>query len=172
MLGPGIKNGILFLLIIMILHFLIKNIQLEKYSNMSQVEDQKACDAKVKDAVESANIPDTPVTKELLVSHEDKKKELYKYVMESSDMEKIAVPQANDDDFKNNYNLACDAKSIMNKPEDFTKVQLKPRSDEGPFLTIHEYKDESSLNGGVVFDGINGYDGLGSMYQSYSCLGK
>lgn len=164
MIGSGLKNGILFFLIILILHFLIKNILLER-SKDTFIEQEKS---------DIKNINSIKVDEKQYLHQEkscdQKKEELYKYVMEAGDLEKI-IPKSNDDSFQDQYNLVCDTKTIM-EPKDkeaSMKKPQKPSEQAGSFLTIHEYTDESPLNGGNVFDGIGGYDGFDDVYQSYSC---
>lgn len=163
MLGSGLKNGILFLLIILIMHFLIKNILLERKRD-SFVENVGGTTKEVIDKISATVLPQVSQEK----SCEEKKQELYKYVMEAGDLEKI-IPKADDKAFQDQYNLACDAQVSMETKDTQIRELKKTSGQPGSFLTIHEYKDESPLNGGNVFDGIGGYDGFDDVYQSYSC---
>ena len=167
MLGTGIKNGILFVLIILILHFLIKNMLLEKTVPIEFMRD------------ETSDIPEKKIVSEIAKNKnsktmEENKQDLYKYVMEDSEMEKFfepqLLPEANDK-FDNNYPVACDAKIIMDDEAVKTekKTLTKPEQINNNFLVIHDYKDESSLNGGKLYDGLNGYDEYDNMYEEYRC---
>lgn len=165
MLSTGIKNAILFVLIILILHFLIKNITLEK--EKSQLK------AKEPGHVLSQESPQQPLSV-AAKSPEEKKKELYKYVMDETDIEKFfepkIIPEPNDA-FDTSYDIACDGeKALHDESPSQKKVQKEVKNEaNSAFLTIHEYADENALNGGALFDGLNGYDGFGSMYEEYKC---
>ena len=99
---------------------------------------------------------------------EDKSKELYEYVMREE--EHFAEPQPNES-FETQLPVACDANLIMktNISKDLPKEEKKLASQKNNFLVIHEYEDESALNGGKVFDGLDGFDEYGDVYEEYKC---
>lgn len=154
MMSVGIKNAILLLLIIMILHFLIMNLLLEKTSSS-----KKNTEAFKEDAHET-----------FVKGDETNKKQddLMAYVSSNNDFEEYV--DANEANFEKNMPVVCDTKTLMKDDEPVMKVPKKDKrhSDtiNNNFLVIQEYEDESSLNGGKVFDGLCGYDEYGDTYQS------
>jgi hypothetical protein len=158
MLATGIKNCVLFILIILILHFLIKNSLLDKNREHLVSTTQQAAK---EDTIEQHESKD---------NDKDNDKELFKYVMEETEPSKFFEPQANDN-FETASPVACDAKVIMNTStfEETKKKSHSPKNQQNNFLTIHEYEKESGLNGGNLFDGLSGYDENYSNYEAYHC---
>lgn len=167
MLGTGIKNAILLFLIILILHFLIKNTLLEKRAETKSEEHiHKSEESSLTKApVALASSPATVA---------DKKKELFDFVMMEDD---ATVPAAKEgfvepnDKFHNELPVACDAQRIMNEehPVIAKSKKAKDKTSHGDYLVIHEYQDESSLNGGKMLGGLSGFDSYDTMYQEYKC---
>jgi len=160
MFGVGVKNAILFMLIILILHFLIRNLMLEKHLSLSVKSEKK----EQMQAIEREEDDFPFETKRV----EDKSKELYEYVMREE--EHFTEPQPNES-FETQLPVACDANLIMktNISKELPKEEKKLTSQKNPFLVIHEYEDESALNGGKVFDGLDGFDEYGDVYEEYKC---
>jgi hypothetical protein len=171
MLGTGIKNAILLFLIILILHFLIKNTLMDKKpEGFSSLSSDKELNHKKEKKVEF-NIEKTTPSLKPSSSMEDKKKELFDFVMmddEPSTKEGFVEPN---DKFHNELPVACDAKRIMNDEDPIIKKSknAKDKTLHGDYLVIHEYEDESSLNGGSLLGGLSGFDSYDTMYQEYKC---
>ena len=181
MLGTGLKNSLLLLLIILILHFLIKNLLLERlHASRQGAREPYAQDPSGNDGPVTATETDgkNPDVEEC---GQDKgetiKNDLYKYVMDDGEMEKFFEPKLmpqvpeSSEKFDTKYPIACDAMSIMKDTglPDARKKPKRPEQTNNGFLVIHDYSDESALNGGQLFDGLNGYDGIDTMYEEYKC---
>ncbi len=169
MLGVGIKNALLMLLIILILHFLIKNVLVEQRSYNMKTEKPKV---EVKDLEDDIQIRDNIPTIEQ--NKADKKDELLKFVMDDegeakTNLEKFFEPIANEEAFDDSYNIACDANLDTKKViENSMKAPKKPNEQNANnFLIIHEYNNENVMNGGSL-GGLGGYDEYDSHYESYS----
>lgn len=169
MLGTGIKNAILLFLIILILHFLIKNTLLEKRAEQKD-------DARVQksDEVSLPKASAAPAAPAVAATAADKKKELFDFVMMEDD---ASLPIAKEgfvepnDKFQNELPVACGAQKIMNDehPIIAKSKKAKDKTSHGDYLVIHEYEDESSLNGGKLLGGLSGFDSYDTMYQEYKC---
>jgi hypothetical protein len=120
----------------------------------------------------AATTEDAPLNSKKSV--EEHKKELFQYVMDEGEPDKFfetkPALEANDK-FSNEYNIACDAKTIIKDTVlDARKNAKDPKSQNYNYLVIHEYNDESSLNGGKLLGGLDGYDSLNPiMYEEYKC---
>lgn len=161
MMSVGIKNAILLLLIIMILHFLIMNVLVEK-SLPSKEKTPKKITETFKEASKETFVKESETDK--------KQDDLMAYVSSNNEFEEYV--DANEAKFEKNMPVVCDTKTIMNDDEPvIMKVPKKEKTHDDTinnnnFLVIQEYEDESSLNGGKVFDGLCGYDEYGDTYQS------
>lgn len=174
MMGVGIKNIILFVLIILILHFLVKNAILEKKRDGKEhlKPENDVSDTTIKTTKteplcnnNSAQLPKTV---------EEQKKELFQYVMDEAEIEKFFEPQLlpePNDKFENEYSIACDARNAVKDPSvsDWKKKTKDPPNQSNNYLVIHEYSDESGLNGGKLPGGLDGYDGYDNLFQDYKC---
>ena len=122
MLGTAIKNTILFLLIILILHFLIINVLVEKKllntKKIMKTENKE-------DQIESINkLIDNPKPENYTTVKVDKMKELYDYVFDedaTNDLDKY-------------YNV--DTNIEKNNKED---VQVKCAEELGGNKNLHDY---------------------------------
>ena len=163
MLGVGLKNAILFVLIILILHFLIRSILLERETKHEKQKTEKYIEhLKVEDNDDNEiDIPEKTI--------QDQKKELYDYVMNETYVD-VPPPQPSDK-FDPEMPVACDARAVLkpiNTP-DLVKKDGRKKDSRNNFLVIHEYEDESALNGGQVLDGLDGFDEYGLSYEEYKC---
>jgi hypothetical protein len=157
MLGTGIKNGILLLLIIMIFHFLIKNAVLERQRTNEPIVSEGPNEGGLETVADA--------------QHD----ELYKYVMDGDTKEEFdegckprEKPQPSPETLDTTYPIACDATQVMQPKHDLKKKEKHPEQ-VNDFLVIHEYRDENPLNGGKLFDGLQGYDAYDAAYQDYKC---
>lgn len=166
MIGIGIKNAILFLLIILILHFLIKNTLLDRgmIPQPGKVSGEK----------------------KYFETFTDQKMKMMQYIMEEPSTidkafsEKIIQPcdkQMNDclpekkDDNKIERSMSCD--NILQTNDDADAMKLKAdcklNQDKKDFMIIKEYENEKGLNGGQIFDdGLNAFDNYDQYFQTYS----
>jgi hypothetical protein len=171
MLGTGFKNVLLFILIILILHFLIKNAILEKkgislgFGKEHLTPENKSSDTKDNKKKNHVKTPD------------EHKQELFKYVMEDGEVEKFFEPSTHkelpepNDIFETEYSIACDASNAVKETPVPKKKGKSPDDQDNNYLVIHQYKDESSLNGGKLLGGLHGYDSYLNNFQEYSCSG-
>lgn len=170
MLGIGIKNAILFLLIILILHFLIKNVLLDR----------------------KQTVPATPATKkpienffqQPIESKDDEHKKMLEFINEEpsfidkafddkiiKDCEKqeTCLPLKSDDNKLETSNM-CDV-SFEPKDKDNgmkLKADCKLPQVKKNFMVIKEYENERSVNGGKLFDNIDAFDSYDTYFQTYS----
>jgi hypothetical protein len=180
MLGTGFKNVILFILIILILHFLIKNAILER-KNAGKEHLSPAPTNVTSSRQNTTSIINTPSKDNVISSMKhtktpaEHKQELFKYVMEEDNIEKFFEPTINtilpepNDKFENEYNIACDARNAVTETIADRKKFNDPPDQNNNFLVIHKYQDESTLNGGKLLGGLDGYDEYNTMFQSYKC---
>ena len=211
------KNSILLLLVILILHFLIKNALTERFVVSGQYrtdppEQDESCGGDMRNSMTSEPSPAEPlgtvelaaVDKKAAAAAEpssvtsalasgklkyssaggdvagggtDEEDDLYKYVFGAE------CPAADSASVPDNGGPACSGKDMGDK---FAKPQLvctsskqdgdksqavKKRGDGGGFgdksghMIVGQYSNEKALNGGVVFDGLMGFDGADTQYQ-------
>lgn len=171
MLATGIKNGILLILIILIVHFLLKNYLLEKRGGMVNGDRLETLANPPEDIL---GLDPVDNTSKAALLEKTKNTDLYKYVMEDGEMEKFFDPQLlpeSNDKFDTAYPIACDAKPFVKDDTIDRKVKKPKNADQknNGFLVVHDYMDENALNGGKLFDGLQGYDEYDSFYQEYKC---
>lgn len=200
MLSLGIKNAILVLLIILILHVLIKNTLIEanarkpKDTFTETIFDKKQSMPFLLDPVANkvppTKIPDCPAPEK----KEDDNSELLKYVYgddaDSSDIgsyfkgitkeieselnAKLTCPVLKSDDNILPLSTTCDPK-LQNMAASLAKKDIE--ADCGLKQTLDtmlltEYKDESSMNGGALFGNLNAFDDKAMYFQEYEAQCK
>ena len=173
MLGLAVKNVILFTLIILIFHFLIKNAIVDRFPGS-------------KPPMPLATLP--TAHKENFVGqirqekqdgsalYDDEKKKMMSYIMQEAendldsmfaqkiitqcDKEGAGECPAKKDNAKLPLSTTCDANIQELKPEDPMKLKAdcKLPQDHKGFMLIKEYENEKVLNGGALFDGLQAYD--------------
>lgn len=168
MIGIGIKNAILFLLIILILHFLIKNMLLDR------------------GVISQPGKAGVSGEHKYFENFTDQKMKMMQYIMEEPSTidkafnEKIIQPcettKVNDcppmksDDNKIERSMSCD--NILKTSDDADAMKLKAdcklAQDKKDFMVIKEYENEKGLNGGELFDGLNAFDNYDMYFQTYS----
>lgn len=167
MMNVGIKNALLLLMIILILHFLLMNI----------IADNK----KVKNpqqTVTSHKQEDTHKTQETKQTEtfecsKATENDLLAYVMQDEGMNAI---ESNDTKFEVEMPIVCDTTKYLEKddhlqissipkPKKQKKDHMKAQINNN-FLVIQEYENEKGLNGGKFFDGLCGFDEYGDSFQT------
>jgi len=191
MLSTGIKNSILIVLIILILHFLIKNVLLTK----KEPFDSKCTTNTFKPeggvgSVKVAEVP-KPVEKE---KEKDGSKDVYdswfgggsdsaaggggdtdidKYFAGEIDIKKEIEEATKCTVLVQDPHLpkssTCDPN--FNKiPDDLFKKEVKANcniiQDKKNILILNEYENESNLNGGKLFMNLDAYDNNESMFAT------
>jgi hypothetical protein len=149
MLAIGIKNAILFFLIIMIMHFLLKNILFDKQQPQKSYFENFEEKQKMMDYIF---------------------KESNSIVKECNNEEKC-LPIKTDDTVASSKDLptTCDAEVTEKKEEDMVvKADCQLSQEKKSFMVIKEYENERGMNGGKLFDGLDAYDGYDLYFQTYS----
>jgi hypothetical protein len=199
MLAIGIKNSILVFLIVMILHFLIKNTLMDKVAKVPKVPKVQQETFKVQSDIKvpektSACAPAPPK------NEEEEKEELLKYVFGDSgsgsnegadglgdffkgkdvtqDLEgelakrKPVCDTKKTDDQNLPLSTTCDPGIMSLKPLDNMSVKADcDIKQKVPLMTLKEYDNESTMNGGKLYGGLDGYDHLAGFYEDYACGG-
>ena len=177
MLAIGIKNAILFLLIILILHFLVKNILLDQNTKKpASAQSMKATPPTM--SYFEGFVPASSMT--------DEKKKMMEFVNSEKDEQ-----QALDKMFSQKIITECKAEEQCTEPKkdigqlplsttcdaDVTKLKgdgMKVKADchlpqdHKNFTFITEYENERPLNSGKVFDGLSAFDTYDDYFQTYS----
>lgn len=193
MFGIGIKNSLLVLVIILIIHFYIKTILLNNNIKNDKNTVIKEKDTKEK-VVEKFNLEECrKFNQEVKVDTNDKE-ELFKYVFGDS---KINLTHEDIDKYFSGEDVSKDVKSLKkNCPEPekrITKDYLElencgPELEKPSFnfekdkkknecnivqnknvLILSEYEKENSMNGGELYGGLNAYDTSGLNYLEFNC---
>jgi hypothetical protein len=163
MLSVAFKNGIIMLLIILIIHFIIKNyiftlhgqgnivVQVERdvsksfKTEVGAITDENFIEKDEKDMI----VQTTPLPAKPFVLDEE---ELFKYVQSLEDSKQIMF-DANtknastcDDAFE-----TIDTSIKKGKPIDPSKTNT-------PYYMLSEYDDENVMNGGHLFKNIDGFE--------------
>lgn len=186
MFGIGIKNSLLVLVIILIVHFYIKTKMLDKNikNEKSVVEEKKT--------LEKFSLECKPREKEVKKDSDDKA-ELFKYVFGDST---INLTHEDMDKYFSGEDISKDVKELKkNCPEPekrITKDYLElescgPKLDKPSFdyekemkskcdivqnknvLILSEYEKENSMNGGLLYGGLDAYDTSGLNYLEFNC---
>lgn len=197
MLGTAIKNTILFLLIILILHFLINNVLVEKKILVSkEVKNDKNGKEKTENKVVingNGNIdldypnPENNTSNNFIKV--DKMKELYDYVFDEDATNDLNKYYSVDNNLKENNKMDIQVKCaeelggnknfcMTTKPTqdelkshygNFDKVQCEGEIDQDKHVYIvNKFKDERPINGGVEdASNIVGFDGFDTTFDTY-----
>lgn len=198
MLSLGLKNAILVLLIILILHVLIKNAIIdqkpvkEKFITGAPVEETK------KDYLEANKITTpAPACPKPAVAEkdEDSEKELLKYVYGEDDTKEdgnlsqyfkgmdITRDVKKDIDAKISctslkkkndglpLSTTCDPQLQTLKTDDtlLLKQQKKPEAQNISNMMLGEYEDENAMNGGELYGNLSAYDDMAFSFEDYNC---
>jgi hypothetical protein len=195
MLSLGIKNAILVLLIILILHVLIKNALMETnvQTPTKKLEDFKPVsplDPEL-NKVAPVKVPECPAPEK----KEDDNAELLKYVygddadqadiatffkgldvtrdVEKEINSKLKCPVLKSDDNSLPLSTTCDPK-LQNMATTLAQEVKADCNLEQNLQTmlIKEYKNENSMNGGDLYGNLSAYDMGALSYQEYECMLK
>jgi len=166
MMNVGIKNAILLLLIIFILHFLVMNMITDKQikTNNGTTSNQEPSKLSNDDTKDDKKEPFECETK--------KDDDLLAYVMQGESGNQTEWVDSNDAKFEKEMPIVCDTKNILDpeptlppmKPKVSSKVKFAENNNN--FLVIQEYENESGLNGGKFFDGLCGFDEYSDTFQT------
>ncbi len=187
MFAIGIKNSLLVLVIILIIHFYIKTKMLD--NNIKN--EKKIVNDKV---IEKFNLEECKEKNKEIKVDSDDKEELFKYVFGDS---KINLTHEDIDKYFSGEDVSKDVKSLKkNCPEPekrITKDYLElencgPQLEKPTFnydkekkknecnivqdknvLILSEYEKENSMNGGELYGGLDAYDTSGLNYLEFNC---
>lgn len=164
MLSIAIKNTILIVLIILIIHFIIKN-QLAVSSPKTHQQPPLAPKKDEKkesfgEVVFSDNVSEVvdKITNPISQTPKNDEEELLKYVLANETV---------------NTQPGCpEIKTDIPSVDSLTTKRPKDVADSsqnlGDMMLIGSYEDESSLNGGSIFGGLQGFDENSVSYVSYT----
>lgn len=186
MLAAAIKNTILVILIMLILHFLLKNILLdkqplkipEKFTPANFIEkqnNQDLCIGKRLDDSEKKNLQESEMKKYIGLIDDNALDNFFQDNALSNEvrqLEEKLKDQPNVCKFKaDNHQLplssTCDA-NIQSLGQDNNMKIVKEcdvPQDKKNIMILKEYADEKAINGGTLYDGLSAYDNLDITYE-------
>jgi hypothetical protein len=192
MLSLGLKNAILVLLIILILHVLIKNAIID-HTPVKEKFQSKIVAAPVGDGEDLVVKAPTPVVcPKPIEKDEDDKDELLKYVYgddkDTGDLSQYFKGMDITQDVKKEIDAKMSCSSIKNKSDSLPLSttcdpqlqklsnddvlllkQKKPDSQNISNMMLGEYEDESAMNGGALYGNLSAYDDMAFSFEDYSC---
>ena len=169
MLNIGLKNAILFFLIILILHFLLKNILIDNKKPTTKPESDSI---KQKQQNYFAIEKFTEQRNKMIdyINYADTEAEAKQKIIKTPECDTKCLPRKTDE---NSLPLSttCDAGIQELKPEDPMKLKADCQipQDYKFFSVIKEYENEKGINGGKLYDGLGAYDGFEDYFESYKC---
>lgn len=177
MFGTILKNTILFLLIILIIHFLINNLLVETKIVKKEKETENGFDEEPK--------VDMEYPKPERITPKDKMKELYDYVFDKDASKKLNtfydVDTNIDENTRKDSEMKCadDCKNFCNttKPTqdelkvhygNFNKVECTADiAQDKHYYILNKYNDEKEINGGKSINcDIMGYDLSDNLFEN------
>lgn len=190
MFGTVLKNTILFVLIILILHFLINNVLVEKKILNNKEKKKENNKEKINGFDEDKVDLERPKPERATSKNVDKMKELYDYVFDedaSNDLNKYYDVDAGAIDTNNkkdvevkcaeelggNKNYCNTTKPTQDELKahygNFNKVQCEGNIDQDKHVYIvNKFKDEKPINGGAEDESnIVGFDGFDTTFDTY-----
>lgn len=201
MLAIGLKNSILFLLIVLIIHVLIKNAIIDKHikekfvpvasSPATGKEPRLISDKDIgyKDGLNNNNTNNNTSCKFPPPQEEDelydfvygKDEDLDKFFKDNTEIKqaiqeklqcKVITKNCDEDMSIIPQSTTCDPGVVAEKLN--SKINMKPKNTLNQnlsLLTVKEYEDENSMNGGALLGGqLNAFDNFASVYDDYTCL--
>jgi hypothetical protein len=198
MLSLGLKNAILVMLIILILHVLIKNAIIDhkpvKEKFQGSLVGAPVGGGSTKDYLEANKIP-TPVPAcpkpvEKKGNDKDDENELLKYVYGddketgdlsqyfkgmdiTKDVKKEIAAKISCSAIKNDslpLSTTCDPQLQSLTSDDVLLLkQKKPESQNISNMMLGEYEDENAMNGGALYGNLSAYDDMAFSFEDYKC---
>lgn len=188
MFSLAIKNSVLTILIVLILHFLFKNILRERElarpssDPKYRVKCEPSETSKVVEAEEHVTESDRVHVEEAFVEEEEQKVAVpacneIKEIMKDSktiddDLDTWFMENSLSSSFKESSNKKLQfqnqqSNGITTNAENGTRPQLYSKQNETPNLIVNSFEKENSLNGGKLYGDLAGFD---SQFMSYSEL--
>lgn len=199
MLAIAIKNTILVILIILIIHFLIKTFIMEKSpSKKENFQDNQSSTGIPAILPSTSHMTDldkkynicTDIRTDDLELKKQQQEELMRYVATGDDEDsKILESYFKDnmvsrdvkdidpnmckrnDDHHLPLSTTCDTKlqSITSQETDKRIIADCNLPQDKNVMILTEYENEKDINGGAMFGGLSGFDNFDLNYESYSC---
>lgn len=177
MLAIAIKNTILVILIMLIIHFFIKNILIdppkEKFTPANFVmkpEGNDICIGKRLDDIEKKNLEDLEMKKYIGFADDKSLDNFFKDNALSEEVKELEACKLKSDNNQLPLSTTCNA-NITSVGHDDASLKIKKEcdltQDKKNVMLIKEYEDEKPINGGTLFDGLSAYDTLDQNYVPY-----
>jgi hypothetical protein len=191
MLANGIKNAILLLLVILILHFLIKNITASNPSNSLNTSNSAtniATNIPISNSINSnskehflaypqdstsentscKNSMTTEKNKMMEYVNSDYSKQFDQKLITECTKPNLCLNKT--DDHKLPLSTTCDANitELNGAPHMNVKEDCNLTQDHHSFMMIKTYENENPNNGGALYDGLEAYDDFDDYYESYN----
>ena len=151
MISVAIKNAILLILIILIIHFMLKNALREKFENPLHPQPPPSYSSSGGEILPGAvqpSPPDALTSAGATASKKSDEEELLKYVLGQADS--TTEP------------TTCKVQNTPYVPETTSlkapKKTIPSSNGYSEFEVINEYEDETALNGGKVLGSLSGFD--------------
>lgn len=189
-LALAIKNTILVILIILIVHFMVKNVLLEKPQSkpVQTVSAPEPAPTVVVSKKADADIPPSKPSSDAVPTSKQQggldkaKEELLKFVSDDDeDLDKFftkcttTTPASSDNAMCKSHppfplSTTCDP-AIQKLPEATlcAKKTTDTQESKKKVMILQEYDNENSMNGGDLYGGLKAYDMFDDNYQQYSC---
>lgn len=173
MFSVAFKNGIIMLLIILIVHFLIKNYMsglkpsasmqlppIQTIESKKNVKDEQFVPYETSVLASPPPPPPPPPLASTMPSVLPDDEELLKYVQSLEDSSNITFNAST----KNTSTCEADPEVTLKKGK-----SVDPTSQSSPYFFLNEYDNENVMNGGHLFQNIDGFE-TSMMYSEYEKL--
>lgn len=193
--STAIKNTILIILIILIGHFMVKNLLFERQKTaptIKEVKEDKLVHVKedappqisTKQVVSTpSGVPSSVIVENTKGTGLDKaKEELLKFINDDDDdierffeHEKQNITSDNtkckSQDTTLPLSTTCDPaiQDVKQNNMKQVKADCNLKQDKKNILILKEYVNENTMNGGTLFGGLSAFDNYDNNYQIYSC---
>ena len=191
MLAIGIKNAILIILIILIIHFAMKNLMSNRNSQTKPQQDKlqdKLQDKQPDKLKENFEEPSTKCAPNTNTNLESEKENLLKFVFgdnipkDGSGLDKFFKDYSNEIEKCDKPYEQCTKKSddhsiplattcnpnIQELPSDLNDMKKGPVCNtKKDLMILNQYDNENQMNGGIIYADINAYDNYDLNFQAY-----
>lgn len=157
MLATAIKNFVIVALLLLILHFLIKNALVERFPVGAPLALSPSPRVRASDPAPAPEGPSTVASTKPSTADPDDAKELFEWAYKEEASRPACTPNH------------LDVADIFKKSEKRGHAPNQQRLKDA--VVINEYSDEKVMNGGPLFAGLHGYDGADSKWSSVDGTG-
>ena len=167
--AAALKNVILMMLIILILHFLIKNINMEHQLNEAREDQEREQEDRQQIQLIAVCTESQEEEEPIAVcgeKKEDHRNELQRFVFEEhGELEKFFVPVDNDDSFENEYKIRCDLNLIeKHKVEEVLQRTVSDNKKESRIDALSFLNEFTPQKPPLGDDELMAYDSYGSKF--------